>query len=106
MINKKNTTKFQEKIYKILKKVPSGKVTTYGILAKQAGVPKASRAVGNALNVNPYAPDVPCHRVVRSDGTIGGFASGTKNKTRILKTEGILIKNGKVIDFNNFLYKF
>ena len=87
---------FNEKCYAILKKVPAGKVTTYEALARTVGNPRAARAVGNAMNRNPYAPKVPCHRVVKSDGKIGGFALGVKKKIEMLKREGILIENGKV----------
>ena len=68
---------FHRKIYSLLKKVPKGKVTTYKALAQAAGT-KAYRAVGQAMRCNPYAPIVPCHRVVASDGSIGGFR-GTRN---------------------------
>ena len=88
-------TKFQEKVYKLCKKVPKGKVTTYKILAEKLNV-KAYRAVGNALNKNPYAPRVPCHRVIKSTGEIGGFASGTRNKIKLLRKEGIKMEKGKI----------
>ena len=95
---------FNEKCYDKLKKVPKGKVTTYKELAAALGV-KAYRAVGNAMNKNPHAPKVPCHRVVMANGEVGGFSSGVKNKIKILKSEGIEIKKGK-IDLGKFLYKF
>jgi len=90
--------------YSILKKVPEGRVTTYKEIAKALNS-KAYRAVGNAMNKNPYAPKVPCHRVVKSNGKVGGFASGTKNKIKLLKQEGIEIHN-KRVDLNKYLYKF
>lgn len=96
---------FNEKIYALLKKVPKGKVTTYGELAKAVGSPKAARAVGNAMNKNPYAPKVPCHRVIGSDGSMTGFASGIKNKVTMLKKEGVEVKNNKV-NLEKHLYKF
>ena len=96
---------FKEKIYSKLKKVPKGKVTTYGQLAKAVNS-KAYRAVGTAMNKNPYAPLVPCHRVVCSDGTIGGFATGVANKIRILKTESVEVNNKKIVDFEKKLFKF
>lgn len=102
-----NTSKmknFNERCYRILRKVPKGKVTTYKEIAK-ALHSKAYRAVGNAMNKNPYAPKVPCHRVVNSDGSIGGFASGTKKKMAMLKKEGVEIRKGK-IDLKKYLYKF
>lgn len=95
---------FNERCYHILKKVPKGKVTTYREIAK-ALKSKAYRAVGNAMHKNPHAPRVPCHRVVKSDGNIGRFASGTKKKIQLLKKEGIEIKKGK-IDLKKYLYKF
>jgi len=96
---------FNEKCYAVLKKVPKGKVTTYGELAKAVGSPKAARAVGNAMNKNPYAPKVPCHRVVGSDGSMTGFASGIKDKIKMLEEEGIKVENGK-INLEKYLYKF
>ena len=101
-----NITEFEKKIYEKLKKVPRGRITTYGELAQAVGEPQAARAVGNALNKNPFAPRVPCHRVVRSDGLLGGFASGPRKKAAMLKKEGISVKNGKIVDFNLILYKF
>jgi len=95
---------FNEKCYQILKKVPKGKVTTYKSLAKALNT-KAYRAVGNAMNKNPYAPKVPCHRVILSDGQIGGYATGTKNKIKMLKTEGVEIKDNKV-NLDKYQFKF
>ena len=95
---------FNERCYSILKKVPKGKVTTYREIAR-ALKGKAYRAVGNAMKKNPCAPKVPCHRVINSDGSIGGFASGTKKKISMLKKEGIEIKKRK-IDMKKYLYKF
>lgn len=87
---------FAESVYRVLKRVPKGSLTTYAALARAIGRPGAARAVGNALNKNPYAPQVPCHRVVRSDGRVGGFASGTGKKIALLRKEGVLIVHGKV----------
>lgn len=101
----RKVTEFESKVYNVVRKIPKGRVSTYEAIAKAIGKPKAARAVGNALNRNPYAPEIPCHRVVRSDGLIGGFASGTKNKIEILKKEGVEIKEGKVLDFNKYLVK-
>ena len=85
-------TKFQEKVYNVVQKIPKGKILSYKEVAKLTGSPRASRAVGNALNRNPFK-EVPCHRVIKSDGTLGGYAKGAKEKARILKKEGYL-KNG------------
>ncbi len=93
-------TKFQKKVYELCKKVPKGRVTTYKAIAQKMGT-KAYRTVGNALNKNPHAPKVPCHRVVGSNGHLVGFASGLKKKAELLKKEGIKIKNNKIDDFDN-----
>ena len=86
-------TKFQVKVWNYLIKIPRGQVKTYKQVAKAINRPKAARAVANACAKNPYAPKVPCHRVIRSDGTLGGFSSpgGTKTKKKILKKEGFSI---------------
>jgi methylated-DNA-[protein]-cysteine S-methyltransferase len=97
-------TPFSERCYELLRKVPRGKVTTYKELAHALRT-KAYRAVGNAMNKNPYAPGVPCHRVIGSDGSLVGFASGLKNKKKMLEAEGIEIHKGK-IDLKKYLYKF
>ena len=103
---------FNQKIYNILKKVPKGRVTTYKILAEAAGT-KAYRAVGNAMNKNPYGilnckgkNMVPCHRVVDSNGHLHGFAHGLKKKAELLEKEGIGIKNKRIIDFEKVLFYF
>lgn len=94
---------FNERCYSLLKKVPKGKVTTYKALA-QAMKTKAYRAVGNAMNKNPYAPKVPCHRVVNANGEIGGFVKGVKRKIEMLKKEGIKVKNNKIVDFEKHIF--
>jgi methylated-DNA-[protein]-cysteine S-methyltransferase len=93
-------TDFQKKVLIAAAKIPKGKISTYKEIAKAAGAPKAYRAVGNALNKNPFAPEVPCHRVIKSDGRIGGFAGGTGKKARLLKKEGVILRNTKVKNFN------
>ena len=95
---------FNDRVYSICKEIPEGKVSTYKEIAK-ALHSKAYRAVGNALNKNPYAPAVPCHRVVNSDGRVGGFADGTIAKIRLLRKEGVVIKAGKV-DLNRYCFQF
>ncbi len=96
--------RFNKKAWKLVSKVPRGKVTTYKVVAEKLGT-KAYRAVGNAMNKNPYSPKVPCHRVVKSNGEVGGFASGTRKKVQMLKKEGIEIKNNK-IDLKKFTFSF
>jgi methylated-DNA-[protein]-cysteine S-methyltransferase len=95
---------FSEKCYSLLRKVPAGKVTTYKILAEAIGT-KAYRAVGTAMNKNPYAPKVPCHRVVNNNGKVGGYALGIRKKIEMLRKEGIPIKNNRVENFERYLYK-
>ena len=87
---RKQLTAFQDAVYRVVRRIPRGNTMTYAQVARAIGKPRAVRAVGNALNVNPFAPKVPCHRVIRSDGSIGGFASGTAAKRKLLRAEGAL----------------
>ncbi|MCX6710678.1 MAG: MGMT family protein [Candidatus Woesearchaeota archaeon] len=98
-------THFQKKVYFITRKIPKGRVTTYGEIARAMRT-KGCRAVGNALHRNPFPIIVPCHRVVKSDGSIGGFASGARNKIKLLRKEGVKIRNGRIITFEKKLFKF
>ena len=84
-------TKFQLKVWAFLRKIPCGSVKTYSQVAKAIGKPHAVRAVANAIGKNPYAPKIPCHRVIRSDGLLGGYSGkgGVKTKKFLLKKEGI-----------------
>lgn len=83
--------KFKERVLKVVAKIPKGKTLSYKEVARRAGNPRAARAVGNIMNKN-YDPKVPCHRVIRSDGSIGGYRSGAKKKIQILKKEGAAIR--------------
>ena len=80
-------TKFQLKVWKYLRTIPKGKVKTYKQVAISIKSPKSARAVANACAKNPHAPKIPCHRVIRSDGGLGGYSGigGTKKKTKITK---------------------
>jgi O-6-methylguanine DNA methyltransferase len=80
-------TDFQKQVYTVVERIPRGKTMTYKQVAAAIGKPGAYRAVGNALNKNPFAPCVPCHRVIRSDGSPGGFAYGTARKRVLLQKE-------------------
>ena len=82
-------TKFQIKVWKYLKRIPRGKVKTYKQVAKDINRPRSARAVANACGKNPYAPKIPCHRVIRTDGTLGGYSGkgGIKAKIKLLKAE-------------------
>jgi methylated-DNA-[protein]-cysteine S-methyltransferase len=95
-------TPFQQKVYAALKKIPRGKVTTYKLLAKSLGC-NSSQAIGQALRKNPFAPQVPCHRVIKTDLGIGGYAGQTggkklQRKLELLRQEGILFSGGKLSD--------
>ena len=82
-------TTFKDTIYEIVRKIPRGQALTYKQVAALAGRPKAYRAVGNILNKN-FNPDIPCHRVIRSDGKLGGYNKGAILKQKILKHEGFI----------------
>jgi len=86
-------TEFQIKVWNYLKKIPKGSVKTYKDVAIAINQPKAARAVANACAKNPYAPKIPCHRVIRSDGRLGGYSGrgGIKEKLRLLRSEKALI---------------
>ena len=103
---KNSLTEFEKNALDLIKKIPKGKVTTYQEIAKAMKKPRAMRAVGNALHKNLFAPTIPCHRVVKSNGNTGGYAKGVKQKIKILGKEGIRIKNNKIVDFERKLYKF
>ena len=99
-----------DRVYTLLKTVPRGRVTTYKALADAMGT-KSYRAIGQIMRTNPYAPQVPCHRVVASDGTIGGFMGKTngptiQKKITMLQKEGVNIKENKVVDFPTVLFTF
>jgi len=96
----------EQKIYKKLLEVPKGQITTYGELAKAVGLKNGQRIVGKIMNKNPYPVIIPCHRVVMSTGKIGGYAYGEHIKIKLLNDEGIQIKNGKITDLKNRIYRF
>lgn len=104
--------KFAEKVYGLCKKIPKGKVSTYkeiGKALKRKGM--VYRAVGVALKNNKHAPVIPCHRVVKSGGFIGGYHGKTsgpwlKKKIALLKKEGVSVKNSKIVDFKKKLHKY
>ena len=90
-MQKLSGTPFQLKVWNYLKKIPKGEVRTYLEVAKSIGKPKAFRAVANAIGKNPYPPKIPCHRVIRTDGSLGGYSGkgGVKTKRFLLQKEGI-----------------
>ncbi len=81
-------TRFQQQVYRAVCRIPKGQTRSYQWVAEQIGRPGAARAVGNALHRNPFMPLVPCHRVTRADGTLGGYARGLARKQRLLLQEG------------------
>jgi methylated-DNA-[protein]-cysteine S-methyltransferase len=88
-----NGTKFQKKVWNYLKSIPRGKIKTYKQVAIGINRPKSIRAVANAVGKNPYPPKIPCHRVIRSDGSLGGYSGkgGIKTKKLLLKKEGVIL---------------
>ena len=93
-------------VYKKLLKVQKGKVTTYGDLAKAVGLKNGQRVIGMIMKNNPFPVIIPCHRVVKFNGEIGGYVYGEKIKSNMLSKEGITIKNGKILDFDIKKYSF
>lgn len=102
----KLVTPFENLVYEATKMIPKGQVSTYLEIARSICHPKSYRAVGNALNKNPFAPIVPCHRVVASNGSLGGFSFGVNKKITILRQEGVEVKENKVINFKEKLFTF
>ena len=99
-----NTQKLKN-LQRLLDKIPKGKVTTYKEIARAMGI-KGCRYVGQLLNKNPEPDKYPCYKVVRSNGKSGGYSGGQKNKIQRLQNDGIEIKKGKVLNFDNALFKF
>ena len=94
------------KVYRKLLQVPKGRVTTYGELAEAVGLKNGQRVIGMIMKNNPFPVIVPCHRVVKSDGKIGGYAYGKNVKSKMLTNEGIKIKDGEIIDFDKAKFYF
>lgn len=93
------------RLQQLLLQIPHGRVTTYKELAHAMGT-KGYRYVGQLLHINPDPNRFPCCKVVQSDGSLGGFATGSKDKIQRLKAEGILVRNGKVENFDTKFYRF
>ncbi|HYA22137.1 MAG TPA: MGMT family protein [Thermoproteota archaeon] len=95
-------------VYEAVKRIPRGKVSSYGAVAREVGVPGAARAIGSIMRGNPYAPVVPCHRVVYSDGRLGGFGgkSHIPKKARLLRSEGVRVTQGRIADFSRVFFDF
>jgi len=95
-MKKREPTEFEQRVYEATRRIPKGRVTTYQKLAQEIDC-GSNQAVGQALKRNPYAPEVPCHRVVRTDLTLGGFAGQTQGKEIIRKTK-MLSEEGVALD--------
>ena len=102
---KHKQTLFQRQCYQLLERIPEGKVTTYREIARALGS-KAWRAVGTAMAQNQRLVTVPCHRVVRSDGTLGQYALGADKKAQLLRHEGVIVDKGKVDNLEAYLHRF
>jgi O-6-methylguanine DNA methyltransferase len=94
----KNYSAFSQAVWRACASIPEGEVRTYGWVARQIGNPRAARAVGRALGANPFAPIIPCHRVVRGDGTLGGYSGpgGLARKRSLLKKEGAPLRQTSI----------
>ena len=99
-------TTFEQKVLSTIKLIPTGKVSTYREVARAIGRAGSARAVGNALNKNPDAPRVPCHRIVKSNGELGGYAGGEKRKIALLAKEGVVVRQGRINNLKDVFYKF
>jgi len=104
---KRVATEFQKSVWEALKLIPRGRVTTYKAIAEYLGT-RAVRAVGSAVGKNPYAPKVPCHRVVPSSGELGNYSAegGRTKKMELLRSEGVAVENGKIAEFKSLLFEF
>ena len=96
----------EKKIYKKLLQVPSGKITTYGELSQAIGLKNGQRVIGRVMKNNPFPVIVPCHRVVKSNREVGGYAFGVNIKRNMLTKEGICIKNNKIENFEKSFFRF
>ena len=94
----------REYTYFLVRQIPKGRVSTYGAVAKALGNKGYSRAVGKYMNQNPNADTMPCFKIVKSDGTLGGFGLGLDDKIRRLSQDGMQVKNGKIVDFEHVFF--
>jgi len=103
---KQAPTPFQQSVWLAVSLIPKGCVTTYGAIAEYLGS-RAVRAVATAVGKNPYAPDVPCHRVVLSSGNVGNYSGkgGKETKIKLLQSEGIIIEDDKIKEFNKHMFR-
>ena len=90
--------------YYLVKQIPVGRVSTYGAVANALGNKNYARAIGKYMNKNPNADSMPCFKIVKSDGSLGGFGLGIKDKIRRLNNDGIMVKNGKIVNFQKIFF--
>jgi len=95
----------KEKVYKLLRQIPKGAVTSYGEIARKLKT-KGFRAIGKIVSQNRNIPETPCHRVVCANGEISGYAFGVDKKIALLKKEGVIVKNNKIVNFKEKFYRF
>ncbi len=93
-----------EYCYYLVRQIPAGRISTYGAIAKALGNKNYARAVGKYMNKNPDADTMPCFKIVKSDGTLGGFGLGIDNKIKRLNQDGIIVKNGRIINFQKLFF--
>ena len=93
-----------EYAYYLVRQIPAGRVSTYGAVAKALGNERYARAVGKYMNKNPNADTMPCFKIVKSDGSLGGFGLGIEDKIRRLKEDGIEVKDGKIANFKKVFF--
>ncbi len=103
--NKKRIAVNRKRVYEVTSQIPKGRVSTYGAIATAAGRPKAARAVGRLMHVNPNPVIVPCHRVVRSDGTVGGYGRGQEAKVKMLASEGVSVVDSCIVGFEQKMFR-
>ena len=105
-MKKSDSDSFFEKVYAVVRQIPEGRVTTYGLIANKVGAPGAARMVGWAMNASHTMPDVPAHRVVNRNGLLTGKAhfSHPDLMQQLLENEGIKVKNDQIVDFQDYLW--
>ena len=94
----------RERCYRLISRIPRGRVTTYKEVAEALGI-RGYRVVGRLLSRNPRPVEIPCHRVVKSNGEVGGYVMGVKKKIELLRSEGIPVENGKIVNFQEYFFR-
>ncbi|MBW9223927.1 MGMT family protein [Methanothermococcus sp. SCGC AD-155-E23] len=94
----------RERCYRLISRIPRGKVTTYKEVAEALGI-KGYRVVGRLLSRNPRPVEIPCHRVVKSNGEVGGYVMGVEKKIELLRSEGIPVENGRIVNFQKYFFR-